>query len=98
MRIGKFLYEGDKKVGVVAGDKWIEGEVFADIVENADDIVSYMSLSDAQKKQIGKRARKMKGGDKRVHSLADAQYMAPVGEYSNLYTIACHTSLLSFPL
>ncbi len=59
MKIGKFLDDGEPKVGVATEDKWIEGEVFADIVENADDIVSYMSLSDAQKKQIGKKSRKM---------------------------------------
>ncbi|MBT3320273.1 MAG: fumarylacetoacetate hydrolase family protein [Clostridia bacterium] len=95
MKVGKFMQDGSPMVGVVTDGRWIESGVFADIVDEAGDIESFMSLSGKQKKQIAKTAKKMKGSNARVHELSSAQYLAPVGEYSNLYTLRGISTIFS---
>ncbi len=89
MRIGRFLYQDKKVIGVVKDDKWIEGACFSDILGDADEdnIVSYITLSDAQKQCITQRVKSMKDDDPRGHALGDTTYLAPVSEYTNLFTL-----------
>lgn len=95
MKIGKFLLDGQQKVGLVCGQVWVDAAAFVDIIEQTEDIVSFISMTAAQRKRIEKRLELKEYDSNAEHSLSDAHYIAPVGEYSNLYTMRGLSTIFS---
>ncbi len=95
MKIGRFIHKGKPKVGIVKSKTWIDTDVVSDIIENSEDIESFLNLSIDQKGRIEERLISLKPGDERMHSLEHAEYLPPVGEYSNLYTMRGISTIFS---
>ena len=95
MKIGRFLFDGKPKVGIIENGAWVDSSVVSDIVENYEDVVSFLNISDERKKQIEERLRSLEANDARKHKLEGAVYLPPVGEYSNLYTMRGISTIFS---
>lgn len=95
MKIGRFLLDGQPKVGLVCGQAWVDAAAFADIIEQTEDVISFVSMTAEQKKKIEKRLELGEYDKSAEHSLEGAHYLAPVGEYSNLYTMRGISTIFS---
>ena len=95
MKIGRFMHEGEPKTGIVKNGTWTDTDAVSDIVGKSSDIVSFLNLDTGQKRRIEERLQSLKSSDERIHSLEGAEYLPPVGEYSNLYTMRGISTIFS---